>query len=93
MPGSTDAISPSARFNKPYGVALNALGTLALVADTGNSTIRRIDVLSGTVTTLAYAHAHNHRQHRWLYGDCALQPTAGYRHGRWWDIRVGGGHQ
>jgi DNA-binding beta-propeller fold protein YncE len=52
-PGSTDAVTTSARFRGPSGVALRADGRLALIADAGNNTIRAIDILSGTVTTLA----------------------------------------
>jgi sugar lactone lactonase YvrE len=52
-PGSANGIGSTAQFSQPLGVALNAAGTLALVADTGNQLIRRIDVPSGTVTTLA----------------------------------------
>jgi sugar lactone lactonase YvrE len=45
----------TARFNTPLGVAVNAAGTLVYVADTGNHTIRVIDLTGGTpaVTTLA----------------------------------------
>jgi sugar lactone lactonase YvrE len=53
VPGSTNGITNSARFREPYGIALTADGRRALVADTGNNTIRQIDVLSGMVTTLA----------------------------------------
>jgi DNA-binding beta-propeller fold protein YncE len=52
-PGSANGIGSTAQFSQPLGVALNAAGTLALVADTGNQLIRQIDILSGTVTTLA----------------------------------------
>jgi DNA-binding beta-propeller fold protein YncE len=51
--GSSDGIGDAARFGSPQGIALSSDGTFALVADTGNSTIHRIEVASGEVTTLA----------------------------------------
>jgi hypothetical protein len=53
LPGSSNGISSTAQFSQPLGIALNTAGTFALVADTGNHTIRRVDVASGQVTTLA----------------------------------------
>ncbi len=52
LKGSSDGVGNLARFNTPSSLALDASGNL-LVADTGNHTIRRIVVASGTVTTLA----------------------------------------
>ena len=49
--GSEDGIGGEARFSSPVGVALDSFGTL-YVADSGNSTIRRITA-DGVVTTLA----------------------------------------
>src|SRR4051812_29642855 len=51
--GSTDGVGPAARFSDPSGVAISADGSLALVADTQNHTIRKIVVATGVVTTLA----------------------------------------
>ena len=51
--GSTDAISTTARFNNPHGIVVSADGAFALVADTGNSTIRKLDLATAEVTTLA----------------------------------------
>ena len=48
--GSNDGSSTGARFNTPWGVAVDSNGTL-YVADTGNHTIRRITP-SGVVTTI-----------------------------------------
>lgn len=51
--GTTDGVGTAARFNQPYGVAL-AGGNL-YVADTGNRTIRKIDLSTSTVSTYAGA--------------------------------------
>ncbi|MEO6741649.1 MAG: HYR domain-containing protein [Chthoniobacteraceae bacterium] len=49
--GSTDGTGGGARFNTPYGIAVDSSGT-AYVTDTTNSTIRKI-TSAGVVTTLA----------------------------------------
>ncbi|HXJ60203.1 MAG TPA: hypothetical protein VNU68_26455 [Verrucomicrobiae bacterium] len=51
--GSTDGPAGTARFQSPFGVAIDSAGNL-YVADTGNSTIRKITP-TGIVTTLAGA--------------------------------------
>ena len=51
--GSTNGVGPAARFFHPEGVALSADGSIALVADTDNHTIRKIVVATAEVTTLA----------------------------------------
>jgi DNA-binding beta-propeller fold protein YncE len=53
QPGSADGVGSAARFKYPYGVAVDATGTTVYVADTANHLIRRIDVATRTVTTLA----------------------------------------
>lgn len=45
--------SSSTLFNTPQGLAVDSSGTYLYVADTGNHAIRRIELSSGTVTTLA----------------------------------------
>jgi sugar lactone lactonase YvrE len=51
VPGATDAVGISARFNAPIGLAVDASG-VAYIGDSGNHTIRRMAV-DGTVTTYA----------------------------------------
>lgn len=49
--GAEDGVGGSARFNNPYGLALDSTGNL-FVADTGNGTVRRV-TRDGVVTTWA----------------------------------------
>ena len=49
--GSTDGTGSAARFYQPYGIAVDPAGVI-YVADTGNSTIRKV-TSAGAVTTLA----------------------------------------
>jgi sugar lactone lactonase YvrE len=51
--GSADGTGTEARFSAPQGLAVD--DTTAYVADTGNDTIRTVDLTSGKVTTLAGA--------------------------------------
>ena len=41
-----------AKFNQPYGVALDSVGNL-FIADSGNSRVRRVDARTGIITTVA----------------------------------------
>jgi sugar lactone lactonase YvrE len=50
--GSTDGIGASARFESPNGIASDGAGNL-FVADTGNRTIRKVEIATGVVTTFA----------------------------------------
>lgn len=50
--GYVNGSASQARFNKPQRMQLDSLGNIYL-ADSGNSAIRRIDSLSGEVTTVA----------------------------------------
>lgn len=51
--GFADGPASTARFNQPYGVALDAAERTLYVADYLNHAIRKIDLSSGTVSTLA----------------------------------------
>jgi len=50
--GNQDGIGADARFDGPEGVAIDGAGNL-FVADFGNSTIRKVVIATGAVTTLA----------------------------------------
>lgn len=52
-PGSTDDFGSAASFDYPYGITIDSTGTNLYVADKHNHKIRRIDIASGAVTTLA----------------------------------------
>jgi DNA-binding beta-propeller fold protein YncE len=49
--GSTDSIGTAARFNQPSGISTD--DTYLYVTDAGNHTIRKIEIATGIVTTLA----------------------------------------
>ncbi len=49
--GDTDGVGTAARFQSPWGIGL--VGANLYVADSGNDTIREIEIPNGTVTTLA----------------------------------------
>ena len=51
--GSSDGAGTAARFSGPQGLAV--AGNVAFVADSGNDTIRRVDLPTGAVTTIAGA--------------------------------------
>lgn len=51
--GSADGLGSSASFYCPQGITIDALGVMALVADCGNSLIRKVIISSRLVTTLA----------------------------------------
>jgi sugar lactone lactonase YvrE len=50
VPGSTDGLGADVRFNSPTALTLDGAGNL-YVADSGNGTIRKMDLQSGRVTT------------------------------------------
>lgn len=49
--GAIDAVGASARFNNPGGITSD--GTNLYIVDTGNQTIRKLELATGKVTTLA----------------------------------------
>ena len=51
--GSSDGTGTGARFYKPNGIAVDDANRFAFVTDQFNQVIRKIDVSSGAVTTLA----------------------------------------
>ena len=51
--GYADATGTSARFKLPSSVAISSDGTFALVPDSGNQRVRRVDIATGVVRTLA----------------------------------------
>ena len=51
--GSTDATGAGARFKSPTALVLDAVSGVLYIADTGNHTVRRLDIASRAVTTLA----------------------------------------
>ncbi|MFL6274050.1 MAG: IPT/TIG domain-containing protein [Blastocatellia bacterium] len=53
VPGFADGIGPNTRFNTPTGLALSLDGQTLYVADTNNHRVRRIDLTTRRVGTLA----------------------------------------
>jgi sugar lactone lactonase YvrE len=53
VPGFIDGSAEVARFNIPTGLAISADGQFLFVADTGNNRVRRINLLTRRVETLA----------------------------------------
>jgi DNA-binding beta-propeller fold protein YncE len=51
--GNADGVGAAAKFNGPRALALDATGTTLYVADANNNTIRKIEIATGGVTTLA----------------------------------------
>jgi len=51
LTGSTDGFGTKARFNNPFGVTTD--GTNLYVSETTNQTIRKIEIATGKVTTIA----------------------------------------
>lgn len=55
FPSSGDGVGKSAGFETPRGLAISPDGNTLYVADSGNNMIRKIDLATNTVTTLAGA--------------------------------------
>jgi hypothetical protein len=53
VPGAANGPGPVAQFNGPSSISLNRDSTIALIADTQNSTIRKLEVTAGVASTLA----------------------------------------
>lgn len=53
VPGFADGFVPNARFNTPTALALSLDGRFLFVADTNNNRVRRIELATGQVTTVA----------------------------------------
>ncbi len=51
--GYADGVGTLAKFNEPRGIALSPDGSYALIADGGNYRVRRLDMASKTVTSVA----------------------------------------
>ncbi|EOD04208.1 hypothetical protein EMIHUDRAFT_69240, partial [Emiliania huxleyi CCMP1516] len=51
--GSVDGVGGAAQFSYPHGVAISLDGSALFVADVSNQKIRRVEVATGAVTTLA----------------------------------------
>lgn len=51
--GSTNGIGNAARFNSPRGITQSPDGSFLVVADTGNHTLRKINIWDAGVSTLA----------------------------------------
>ncbi len=51
--GFADGTGPSSRFNDPDGIIADPSGTFLYVADTSNHAIRKLDIATHSVTTLA----------------------------------------
>ena len=51
--GSSDGIGEAARFDLPYGIGLTADGRYAYIADISNGLVRRLEVETGRVVTMA----------------------------------------
>jgi DNA-binding beta-propeller fold protein YncE len=51
--GHTDGVGAAASFNGPFGIAYDRANDCLYVSDAGNATIRKIDLATAAVTTLA----------------------------------------
>jgi DNA-binding beta-propeller fold protein YncE len=72
-PGLVDGDYATAQFRSPQGMALDATRQTLYVADTGNHVIRRIDLQSQLVTTVAGTGAQELRRHAPGAWEAALQ--------------------
>ncbi|MGW1539259.1 NHL domain-containing thioredoxin family protein [Streptomyces sp. NPDC002309] len=82
--GFSDGPAEAASFNEPQGLALLDDGSV-VVADTVNHALRRLDLSSGEVTTLAGTGK------QWMQGDAASGPAREVNLSSPWDVALFGG--
>ncbi|MGV9785726.1 thioredoxin-like domain-containing protein [Streptomyces sp. NPDC003435] len=82
--GFADGSAERASFNEPQGLALLADGSV-VVADTVNHALRRLDLASGAVTTLAGT------GRQWMQGAPTSGPAREVELSSPWDVAVFGG--
>jgi serine/threonine protein kinase, bacterial len=75
--GSTDANGVSASFNKPNGLGLN--GGNLIVADLGNSKLRKIDLANNSVTTYYTGNIQNPKNFFFRDGLCYIADQGNYQ--------------
>jgi thiol-disulfide isomerase/thioredoxin len=82
--GLRDGAAEAAAFNEPQGLALLDDGSV-VVADTVNHALRRLDPLSGEVTTLAGT------GRQWMQGEATSGPAREVSLSSPWDVALWGG--
>jgi DNA-binding beta-propeller fold protein YncE len=82
-PGNVDGAFADARFHAPQGMALDDSGTVLYVADSGNHTVRALDLGAQTATTVAGTGT---QTMRFLRGGAALETALSSP----WDVQVRG---
>ncbi|MGC4999374.1 thioredoxin-like domain-containing protein [Streptomyces sp. DT195] len=82
--GFADGAAEGASFNEPQGLALHGDGSV-VVADTVNHALRRLDLASGAVTTLAGT------GRQWMQGAPTSGPAREVALSSPWDVAVFGG--
>ncbi|MFD6024700.1 thioredoxin-like domain-containing protein [Streptomyces griseoluteus] len=82
--GLTDGSAEQASFNEPQGLALLDDGSV-VVADTVNHALRRLDLASGTITTLAGT------GRQWMQGAPTSGPAREVALSSPWDVALFGG--
>lgn len=73
--GSTDGVGTSAKFSYPSGLAISSDGQILFIADNGNSLIRKLDLSSNSVTTIAGDGNFGHLDHTNALQASFNQPT------------------
>lgn len=51
--GNSNATGISARFNRPNGISIDSAGAFLYIGDNGNNCVRRVQIISGAVSTFA----------------------------------------